>query len=111
MLLLLLHSLTAEPSTPVSPNVTVTPDTLAKSLGEAAIFECTVSGHPSPIILWEKLHSPVFPHTAKVLRSGVLVIDPVVPEDAGVYRCLARNSEGETHGDVTLEVASNIYTI
>lgn len=63
-----------------------------------------VSGHPFPAIQWEKLHSPIFPHTAKVLGSGALLIDPVTSEGGGLYRCIARSSEGETYMDVRLDV-------
>ena len=41
-----------------------------------------------------------------MLQSGSLVIDPVTSDEGGVYRCLARNSEGEVHRDVRLEVKS-----
>ncbi|XP_064396501.1 matrix-remodeling-associated protein 5-like isoform X2 [Halichondria panicea] len=91
--------------TPVVPNVTITPaNTLIKSLGESAIFECTASGFPPSEIRWEKLHSQIFPSTASVLQSGSLVIDPVTSDEGGVYRCIARNSEGEMYSDVRLEV-------
>ncbi len=74
-----------------------------------AIFECIASGHPSPTIQWEKLQSTVFPHTAKVLSSGALVIDPVTSDEGGVYRCLAHNSEGEVFSDVRLDIKGNYY--
>ncbi len=103
------HALADDLLTPASPNVTITPaNTLIKSLGESAIFECTASGFPPPEMRWEKLHSQIFPATASVLQSGSLVIDPVTSDEGGVYRCIARNSEGETYSDVRLEVKGEI---
>ena len=69
------------------------------------MFECVTSGHPSPIIFWEKLYSQRFPITGSVLTSGVLVIDPVTSDEGGTYRCISTNQLGErVFTDVQLEV-------
>ena len=79
-------------------------------MGDTAVFECVASGHPSPVISWEKLISRHFPATGSVLTNGALVIDPVTSDEGGVYRCIAENHLGErVSTDVELEVKGECH--
>ena len=72
---------------------------------------CTARGDPPPALIW---HRPTgekgitgFPANRTLPRNtGVLRIKPVRPEDAGVYRCVARNPAGNVSRTVTVDVYS-----
>lgn len=92
----------------MTPTITISPNNAVSTPGDRVVFECAATGQPGPTIFWEKLHSAHFPTSARVLKSGTLVIDPVTSDEGGIYRCIARNGEGEDYRDVTLEVRGEV---
>ena len=70
--------------------------------GSVARFDVRVRGKPSPEVTWykdnKKIQPENFPHI-KVLSQddlhSILITDGKY-EDAGVYKCVAKNNAGET---------------
>ncbi|XP_075991750.1 obscurin isoform X3 [Anticarsia gemmatalis] len=77
-----------------------------------AKFPARVFGIPSPDITWYKNGSPLR-HSDKytLKRDGdacCLYVRDLTPGDAGVYKCLAKNREGEASCEANLEVVDKI---
>lgn len=77
--------------------------------GSPATLEAKVLGFPSPQVLWFKDGTPLHPtQTLNFVNkpNGVigLCIDPVKPQDAGCYKIVIGNSEGEVEKKVNVEV-------
>ncbi|XP_067839673.1 muscle, skeletal receptor tyrosine-protein kinase [Heptranchias perlo] len=91
----------------MKPKITRPPTDVKVLLGSKVVLPCNTMGNPKPAISWIKDESALkkdHPRTS-VLESGNLRIRSVQIEDAGQYRCLARNSLGlEYSRSVTLEV-------
>ncbi|XP_072373434.1 muscle, skeletal receptor tyrosine protein kinase-like isoform X2 [Scyliorhinus torazame] len=91
----------------MKPTITRPPTDVRVLLGSKVVLPCRTMGNPKPAISWIKDESALkkdHPRTS-VLESGNLRIRSVQIEDAGQYRCLARNSLGlEYSRSVTLEV-------
>ncbi|XP_038660065.1 muscle, skeletal receptor tyrosine-protein kinase isoform X2 [Scyliorhinus canicula] len=91
----------------MKPTITRPPTDVRVLLGSKVVLPCSTMGNPKPAISWIKDESALkkdHPRTS-VLESGNLRIRSVQIEDAGQYRCLARNSLGlEYSRSVTLEV-------
>ncbi|XP_041042779.1 muscle, skeletal receptor tyrosine-protein kinase [Carcharodon carcharias] len=91
----------------MKPKITRPPTDVRVLLGSKVVLPCSTMGNPKPTISWIKDEIALRkdrPRTS-VLESGNLRIRSVQIEDAGQYRCLARNSLGlEYSRSVTLEV-------
>ncbi|XP_072444215.1 muscle, skeletal receptor tyrosine-protein kinase isoform X3 [Chiloscyllium punctatum] len=91
----------------MKPKITRPPTDVRVLLGSKVVLPCSTMGNPKPAISWIKDETALKkdrPRTS-VLESGNLRIRSVQIEDAGQYRCLARNSLGlEYSRSVTLEV-------
>jgi len=68
---------------------------------------CPVQGTPRPQITWYRGDSPVMSH--RVTSEGSLVLDRVVANDTGQYRCVAVNVAGNITHTVDLVVYGEIY--
>ena len=80
-------------------NTTVTPECNSKKEGEAATFECTADGIPTPELSWynnagDKLETNGDIEIANKSGSSILTIKKVNSRDAGTYTCKANNSAG-----------------
>uniref|UniRef100_A0A8C8RFG7 receptor protein-tyrosine kinase n=1 Tax=Pelusios castaneus TaxID=367368 RepID=A0A8C8RFG7_9SAUR len=74
--------------------------------GSKAVLPCTTMGNPKPSVSWIKGET-VLKENARitVLESGSLRIHNVQREDAGHYRCVAKNSLGTAYSKpVTVDV-------
>ncbi|XP_072904686.1 muscle, skeletal receptor tyrosine-protein kinase isoform X2 [Hemitrygon akajei] len=91
----------------MKPKIIRPPTDVRALLGSKVVLPCSTMGNPKPTISWIKDENSLKkdqPRTS-VLESGNLRIRSVQLEDAGKYRCLARNSLGfEYSRSVTLEV-------
>ena len=69
---------------------------------------CEVSGHPQPIISWEKDGQPFDPElysNVYYLDEGEILIDKATENFTGVYVCVATNSLGNVTSDpATIEI-------
>lgn len=97
-------SFSALPVNATLPSFSVEPVNTVAVVGGEALLECSGHAHPEPVLEWIIIHRVQFPREAQVLPTGALRFVGVTREDAGVYRCLLRNSLGSVHVDVTLEV-------
>ena len=77
-------------------------------MGENATLTCGAFGEPTPNITWESELFPEGRYNITVDTEGVsqLVIQPVMPEDEGVYTCFAFNIYGNSTADAFLQPLS-----
>ncbi|XP_039752240.1 obscurin-like isoform X7 [Pararge aegeria] len=77
-----------------------------------AKFPARVTGIPSPEITWYKDNVPLKPSDKySIKRDGdacCLYVRDLVQEDAGQYKCVAKNKEGEDSCEAALEVVDKI---
>ncbi|KAM7365231.1 hypothetical protein PAMP_016176 [Pampus punctatissimus] len=75
--------------------------------GEMVSLRCNAKGEPMPAITWisptNRVISPAL-DKYQVLNDGTLVVQKVQRFDRGNYTCIARNSVGQDHKLIRLEV-------
>ncbi|XP_066838054.1 basement membrane-specific heparan sulfate proteoglycan core protein isoform X7 [Anser cygnoides] len=74
------------------PYATSLPEESAVHAGDAVQLQCLAHGTPPLLYTWDKLNGSLSPRA--VPRAGLLRIIPVLPADAGTYRCLVTNRVG-----------------
>ncbi|XP_042685380.1 muscle, skeletal receptor tyrosine-protein kinase isoform X3 [Centrocercus urophasianus] len=94
------------------PKITRPPVNVEIIEGLKAVLPCTTMGNPKPSVSWIKGETVVKENARiAVLDSGNLRIHNVQREDAGQYRCVARNSLGSAYSKpatVVVEVFARI---
>ena len=96
-----------EPGESISkPKVTISPPKLTVNESNTASFLCSVSGNPAAKIFWSKVNGSLPSNRTKVTSNGQVQIASVRMEEAGEYKCLARNILGEEEKTVILVVQS-----
>ncbi|XP_004638143.1 muscle, skeletal receptor tyrosine-protein kinase isoform X1 [Octodon degus] len=90
----------------MKPKITRPPINVKIIEGLKAVLPCTTMGNPKPSVSWIKGDSALKENARiAVLESGSLRIHNVQKEDAGQYRCVAKNSLGTAYSKlVKLEV-------
>ncbi|XP_055973274.1 muscle, skeletal receptor tyrosine-protein kinase isoform X1 [Sorex fumeus] len=90
----------------MKPRITRPPINVKIIEGLKAVLPCTTMGNPKPSVSWIKGESTLRENSRiAVLESGSLRIHNVQKEDAGHYRCVAKNSLGTAYSKVVkLEV-------
>ncbi|XP_004848189.1 muscle, skeletal receptor tyrosine-protein kinase [Heterocephalus glaber] len=90
----------------MKPKITRPPINVKIIEGLKAVLPCTTMGNPKPTVSWIKGDSALRENARiAVLESGSLRIHNVQKEDAGQYRCVAKNSLGTAYSKlVKLEV-------
>uniref|UniRef100_A0A8D0GC51 receptor protein-tyrosine kinase n=1 Tax=Sphenodon punctatus TaxID=8508 RepID=A0A8D0GC51_SPHPU len=96
----------------MKPKITRPPTNVKIIEGLKAVFPCTTMGNPKPSVSWIKGET-VLKENARIaiLESGSLRIHNVQREDAGHYRCVAKNSLGTAYskpGTLEVEVFARI---
>lgn len=86
-----------------APAVAVSPPTLTVNENEAALFQCSASGIPQPVLAWSSNDSAIHQSTT-VISSGKITWRIVTGKDSGLYQCTARNILGEARGFASLTV-------
>ncbi|XP_041839895.1 neogenin 1a isoform X5 [Melanotaenia boesemani] len=86
----------------------VQPVSVAKVLGTSVLLPCVVSGFPSPLIRW-MFGDKVLEESegrVEVVGGGSLQISNLTEEDAGMYTCVADNSNTtiEVQAQLTVQV-------
>ncbi|XP_055671290.1 hemicentin-1 [Falco peregrinus] len=70
-----------------------------------AVLSCVADGIPTPTINWKKDNTLLTERGKyRAVPGGDLILDNVVPADAGSYTCIANNAAGEDTHTVTLIV-------
>ncbi|XP_019801935.1 muscle, skeletal receptor tyrosine-protein kinase isoform X5 [Lagenorhynchus albirostris] len=90
----------------MKPKITRPPINIKIIEGLKAVLPCTTMGNPKPSVSWIKGDSALRENSrTAVLESGSLRIHNVQKEDAGHYRCVAKNSLGTAYSKLAkLEV-------
>lgn len=79
----------------MKPQIKRHPNNLTLLLDSKAVLPCTTLGNPKPEVTWLKDEELIqVNERVTVLDSGALKIHNIQKEDAGQYRCVARNSLG-----------------
>ncbi|XP_061235502.1 basement membrane-specific heparan sulfate proteoglycan core protein isoform X3 [Neopsephotus bourkii] len=74
------------------PYATSLPEDTAVRAGDALQVQCLAHGTPPLLYTWDKLNGSLSARTSH--RAGLLRISPVLPADAGTYRCRVTNRVG-----------------
>ena len=86
-----------------APAVAVSPTTLTVNEGSSALFQCSVTGNPNPVVAWSRVNSQsVLSQSA--ISGGMFRLRTVKGSDAGIYRCSATNILGNASQDTQLIV-------
>ncbi|CAM4531933.1 unnamed protein product [Leuciscus chuanchicus] len=96
------------------------PQPVSKVVGESVLLPCVVTGYPTASVTWMHRDQLIEDSTGhfEVLGGGSLQIFNLTEEDAGVYNCLADNTNGsiEAQTELTLRASpqflkkpANIY--
>ena len=78
--------------------------------GEPARFDVTVEGNPLPVVDWFKGKDKLNDEGRSVMMANeeagifTLIVEDTVPEDAGTYKCVAANEEGQASSKAALAV-------
>lgn len=78
--------------------------------GEPARFDVTVEGNPLPVVDWFKGKDKLDDEGRCVMMANeeagifTLIVEDTVPEDAGTYKCVAANEEGQASSKAALAV-------
>ena len=99
-----------EPGESISaPQVTISPASqLIVNESTTAVFFCSVSGNPAAQLSWTKMNGSLPTNRTKVSSDGLLQIKDFRLQDAGKYRCVARNILGNDEKVATLIVQSKL---
>lgn len=83
----------------ISPKFTVLMRDVEADEGTSAKLDCRVSGFPKPEVKWYHGTEPLVASRKFVIEESedmcILTITKVTEEDAGTYRCVAKNLAGE----------------
>ena len=89
-----------------APKVTVSSSHLTVNESNTAALLCSVSGNPVPQVAWSRVGGVLPSNRTKVSSEGLLQINEVRLEDAGNYKCEARNILGREEKLASLAVQS-----
>ncbi|KAG9348156.1 hypothetical protein JZ751_001891 [Albula glossodonta] len=89
---------------------------LVTRMGKTTLLNCSADGHPTPEIIWVLPNGTRFANNPRVPRfhqnnEGSLIIYNPSKEDAGKYRCAAKNKVGYIEKLVVLEVGLRPYIL
>ena len=96
-----------EPGESISaPKVTITPSQLTVNESNTAALFCSAIGNPAPQLSWTRVNGSLPSNRIRLTSDGLLQIVDVRLEDAGKYKCLARNILGKEEQAASLVVQS-----
>ena len=99
-----------EPGESISvPKVTVSPASqLTVNESDTAALFCSATGNPAPQLSWVRVDGSLPSKSIKVTSDGLMQISDVRLEDAGKYKCAARNILGKDENAANLVVQSKL---
>lgn len=74
--------------------------------GGRAELSCRVGGEPPPNLTWRRVDGRLPVGRVRVVKGRGLVVNPLRPEDAGVYLCKASNKAAHITANASLIVLS-----
>ncbi|XP_064459482.1 basement membrane-specific heparan sulfate proteoglycan core protein-like isoform X3 [Ornithodoros turicata] len=88
------------------PAVEIYPPNLAPIQdGAGALLQCRVTaGIPTPTVEWTRADGSPFTPSTELINPGILRINRFTRDEAGEYRCTAKNEMGEVTASATLRV-------
>ena len=92
---------------PAYPAVAAEPQTLNLQVGSTAMFTCTSSGNPDPLVTWSNedgVDMTTLGDPRVQVAGGTLVISDIVASDSAELTCTASNSVGANSTTVSLAV-------
>ena len=99
-----------EPGESISaPKVTITPPQLTVNESNTAALFCSATGNPVPQVSWSRVNGSLPSNRTKVTSDGLMQIADVHLEDAGKYKCVARNILGQHEKATSLVVQSKLW--
>uniref|UniRef100_A0A8C1BBZ6 Neogenin 1a n=1 Tax=Cyprinus carpio carpio TaxID=630221 RepID=A0A8C1BBZ6_CYPCA len=83
------------------------PQHVSKAVGESVLLPCVVTGHPTADVTWMHKDQLIEKGRFEVLGGGSLWTFNLTEEDAGVYSCMADNTNGsiEAQTELTLKAS------
>lgn len=99
------------PSRQVAPKFYTYPHNKVVEEGAHVIFQCSVTGHPTPWATWDKDGVIITPSARITIREKedirFIEIEEVTIEDAGLYRITLENDFGRVEASARLDVISH----
>ncbi|XP_039096910.1 immunoglobulin superfamily member 10 [Hyaena hyaena] len=82
---------------------------IVTQLGKSTALNCSVDGNPPPEIIWILPNGTRFPNEPRISQyliasNGSFIISKTTRDDAGKYRCAARNKVGYIEKLIVLEI-------
>ena len=92
-----------------APKVSISPTSqLTINESNTAALLCSATGNPAPQLSWVRVNASLPSNRIKVTSDGLMQIDDVRLEDAGKYKCMARNILGEDEYGANVVVQSKL---
>lgn len=94
------------PPTPGPMTIFLSANNETHEVGSDVRLMCMTTGDGDITVTWSHDGQPVFfDDRVKTTAEGELLIEDVVPEDQGVYRCTASRWPESIHAETTVKVA------
>ena len=105
------HSNLHFPLSTVRPRIETQPEDTDVLLGQSVLLNCSARGLPEPLITWTKNDEPLDLDNARfqLLENGSLLIQDVMINDTGDYKCNATNELGFLQTDDAMLMVNSEY--
>ena len=94
-----------------APKVAITPSQLTVNESNTAALFCSAMGNPAPQVSWSRINGSLPSNRSKLTSDGLMRIADVRLEDAGKYKCSARNILGKDEKAASLVVKSKLFFV
>ncbi|XP_054460524.1 immunoglobulin superfamily member 10 [Anoplopoma fimbria] len=84
---------------------------IVSQIGKTTVLNCSADGYPTPEITWTLPNGTRFTGDHHLVKNGTLVIYNAGREDAGKYRCGAKNLIGYIEKLIILDVGQKPYIL
>ena len=91
------------------PKITLSSSHLTVNESTTASLLCSASGNPTPQVAWSRENGVLPSSRTTVTAEGLMQIDNARLEDAGKYKCVARNILGRKEEVASLVVQSKHF--
>ncbi|KAI4497448.1 hypothetical protein M0802_007459 [Mischocyttarus mexicanus] len=98
-------TLTVGGAKPTKPRINILPPYFEVKEGDPVEFHCVTNGNPPPQVEWTRIYGTISPESS--FRDSIWRLSAVSKNDAGEYKCIARNSLGVAEQTAVLYVREN----